>query len=57
MLFGHTAHVASQPSAAAVELPVRLHGPDVQVGVSIGTAIATPGRTIEQLVHNADRAM
>lgn len=43
--------------AFAVGLPVRLHDQDVQVGVSIGTAIAAPGQTPEQIVHNADRAM
>lgn len=43
--------------AAAVALPVLLHGLDVQVGVSIGSAIATAGQALDQLLHNADLAM
>lgn len=42
---------------AAVRVPVRLHGLDVQVGVSIGHATAGPGDGVEQLLHAADRAM
>jgi diguanylate cyclase (GGDEF)-like protein len=43
--------------AFAVGLPVRLDDQHVEVGVSIGTAIAAPGQTLEEIVHNADRAM
>jgi diguanylate cyclase (GGDEF)-like protein len=42
---------------AAVSLPVRLHGLDVQVGVSIGEATAGPGHPLEWLLKAADHAM
>ncbi len=50
-------HVVTARLAFAVGLPVQMDHLDVRVGVSIGTAIATPGQTLEQLLHNADRAM
>ena len=43
--------------AASVLLPVHLHGLDLQVGVSIGSATAGPGQALDRLLHNADRAM
>jgi diguanylate cyclase (GGDEF)-like protein len=43
--------------AAAVAAPVRLHGLDVEVSVSIGVARARPRDTLEDLVHRADSAM
>lgn len=43
--------------AAAVSVPVRLHGLDVQVGVSIGRATAGPDHPLERLLQVADQAM
>lgn len=59
-------HVASDDAAKAlaskiidaVRQPMRVSGQPVEVGASIGIAIATPGsETAEALLARADRAM
>jgi len=59
-------HVASDDAAKAlaskiieaVRQPMRVSGPPVDVGASIGIAIAAPGNeTAEALLARADRAM
>ncbi|QNK80373.1 GGDEF domain-containing protein [Nakamurella sp. PAMC28650] len=41
----------------SVEQPVPLQGLDLRIAASIGTAIAEPGDTLEDLMHRADMAM
>lgn len=43
--------------SVAVDIPIRLHGLDVKVGVSIGRATAGADHSLERLLQAADRAM
>lgn len=43
--------------SAVVEQPVPLHGLDLRVTASIGTAHGEPNDTLEDLIHRADMAM
>jgi diguanylate cyclase (GGDEF)-like protein len=43
--------------AAAVAVPVALHGRDVVVNASIGVVLGRPGAVPDVLVHDADTAM
>jgi predicted signal transduction protein with EAL and GGDEF domain len=54
---GRSAAELCSALAAAVAQPVPLHGLDVRVSASIGTAQAQYGDTLEDLLHRADTAM
>ena len=54
---GRVASEVREALAAALALPVPLHGLDLRVTASIGYARSRPGDTTECLLHRADTAM